>query len=324
MMGMTHGTVPFPIRQRQVNLAVVAVVAPLAGGEEGPDRFQATPVPDGFVLQLAQKFAPTRITDGSGQMMIHQHPLHIQALDIDRLALVDQSTALFVKEVRTLVGNFLMQTRHLHPRFLAVLAALLFAGKLALQATQLLFRPAQRLRSIDLLPLRSDDEALQSQIQPDLFPFAFGRTVFHIHFAQDGGEVPARWAAGDGYAFERTPDRAVHHDLERRQLRDGQPTLLYVQREVLRDTKRLLAAPGFELRKLCQALKKVPVRRVQIAQGHLQGLRIDVSQPSVFRLSFQGGQPAGSVLVIQALLLFSFVRGVEIHALTQKEVVHKA
>ena len=116
----------------------------------------------------------------------------------------------------------------------------------------------------------------------------------------------------------------MHHDLERRQLGDGEAPVLCIQREALRDAKRLLVAPGFELRKLHPARKKVPVRRVQIAQGHLQGLRIDFPQPGVFRLSFQGCQPEGGVLVIQALLLFPLVGGVEIHALAQKEIVHEA
>jgi hypothetical protein len=191
--------------------------------------------------------------------MIRQHPLHVQALDIDNLALVYQSTALLVKKVRTLVGNFLMQTGDLHPRFLAVLAALLFSGELALEAAQLLFHPAKRLRRIDLLPLRSDGKAFQPQVQSDFFPLAFGWAVFHFHFAQDRCEIPARRAAGDGHALECTGDRAMHHDLERRQLGEAQPALVSVQSKVLRYAKRLLVAPAFELRKLRPARKKVHI-----------------------------------------------------------------
>jgi hypothetical protein len=81
---MALRTVPFPFRQPQVGLAVAAPVTPLAGREEGLDRFKPTPIPCPFVLQLPQKFTPTRVADGSGEMMIRQHPRHVQALDKDR------------------------------------------------------------------------------------------------------------------------------------------------------------------------------------------------------------------------------------------------
>ena len=131
-------------------------------------------------------------------------------------------------------------------------------------------------------------------------------------------------SAGDGHALERSPYRAVHHDLERRQLGDAQPALLCVQREGCGTPNDCLARRDLNFGNFRPARKKVPVGRVQIAQGHLQGLRIDFAQPGVFRLSFQGRQPDGGVMVIQALLLFPLVGSVEIHALAQKEVVHKA
>lgn len=182
---MTLWTVPFPFRQRQVDLAVIAPMTQLARREEGSYRFKATPIPHPFVLQLAQKFTPTGITDGFGEMMVRQHALHIQALDIDSLALVYQSAALFMKKVGSLVGNFLMQTGDLHPRFLTVLAALLFSGKLALHAAQLLFRPAKVSGRIDLLSLRSDNKAFQPQVQSDFFSLALGWAVLHFYFAQE-------------------------------------------------------------------------------------------------------------------------------------------
>src|SRR5271157_3547094 len=173
-MGMTDRTIPFPLRQRQVNFAVVPVGTPLAGRKEGSDRFQAASVPGRFVLELAQEFAPSGVADRFGQMMIRQQPLHIQALDIDRLVFVDQSTAQLVKKVRSLVGNFLMQSRHLYARFRAVSRSLLFSGELALRPDQLLFRLAQEMRSIDLFPPLRDREAFQPQVQPYLFASAFG------------------------------------------------------------------------------------------------------------------------------------------------------
>jgi hypothetical protein len=116
----------------------------------------------------------------------------------------------------------------------------------------------------------------------------------------------------------------VHHDLERCQLGDGEPALLSIQGEVLRYAKRLPVAPAFELRELRPACKKVHIGCVQIPQRHLQGLRIDLLQPGVFRLMFQGGQHPGCVMVIQALLFLALVGGVVIHSLTQEIVVHKA
>ena len=286
-MGMTDRTIPFPFRQGQVHFAVVPIRTPLAGGEEGPDRFQTASVPGRFVLELAQEFTPTGIADRSGQRMVGEHPLHIQALDIDRLVFVDQSTAQLVKEVRSLVGHLLMQTCHFHPRPGAVSRPLLFAGEAALQKAQPLFRLSQEVRRSDLLPLRGDGKALQPQVQSDFLPPAFGRTVFHFHFAEDRGEIPPRRAFGEGHALRPPHDRAVHHDLERRELREDQLSVLGIQCKVLRYAKRLPGAPGFELRISPPALKKVPVGRVQIAKRHLQGLSIDLSQKGVSGCRFK-------------------------------------
>ena len=132
MVGLTLRTVPFPVRQRQVVLAIATAVTELAGWVEGAYLLKTTPIPDGFVLQLAQEFAPARITDRSSETMISKHPIHMQVLDIDSLVLVYPSPTLFVKKVRSLVGDLLMQPGHLQPCFLSILAARSFSGQLLL------------------------------------------------------------------------------------------------------------------------------------------------------------------------------------------------
>ena len=99
--------------------------------DQSPPRCART---SGFVLQLAEQFAPAHIRDAFRQMVILQQVLDCQRLDTDRLVLADESGRQLVLEIPAAVGDAGVEPGHLAARLLPVLRPLLFFGVASLQA----------------------------------------------------------------------------------------------------------------------------------------------------------------------------------------------
>jgi hypothetical protein len=91
---------------------------------------------------------------------------HRQVLHRDRLAFTDQAGGEPVVELAAGVGDLRVRTGHLQTGLLPVLRPLLLAGQLPLRLLQLLLRPAQKPRGVDLRPVRQDREMGQARIDP--------------------------------------------------------------------------------------------------------------------------------------------------------------
>lgn len=85
--------IPLPGRQPQVLVDESANVTALAGWEEAVDLMEASPVPLALVRQLTKQFSLSAISNPPGEMVVGQHPLHVQVFGGDDLVLVNHAYA---------------------------------------------------------------------------------------------------------------------------------------------------------------------------------------------------------------------------------------
>src|SRR5947199_4679787 len=96
-------------------------------------------VPLGFVFQLTHEAAPTDIANRLCQLVVFQHPFHIECLDADLLVFADQLSRHLMLKITARIGNASMQLGYFLACFFTVLAPLLFLGMTPLSLSQLLF-----------------------------------------------------------------------------------------------------------------------------------------------------------------------------------------
>ena len=129
---------------------------------------EVTPIPLGFVLQLAHKLPPANITDGFRQAVVLQQVLDLQALETDRLVLTNELCRELVLIVTPSIGNSRMKTSDFHTRFCPVLTALFLLGKVTLGTGQFLLILVEELGVAMGVSSRGDDHGLEPQVQPHL------------------------------------------------------------------------------------------------------------------------------------------------------------
>src|SRR5256885_8926073 len=100
---------------------MLAVMAHLARREEAVNLDQGSSVPLGFVVQLADKLAPSHIADGFCKLVVFDHILDCQALHADHLVFANDACRKFVLVVMPLVIDTSMHASYFKPRLVPVL-----------------------------------------------------------------------------------------------------------------------------------------------------------------------------------------------------------
>ncbi len=128
---------------------------------------EGTPVPPGFIVQLADELTPAHITNGLRQRVVFHHVLDRQTLDAHHLVFVNDARAELVLVVSPTISDTSMNTSDFETGFGPVLAALLFPGKTPLGLRQVLLITGEVFGIANLLPCRERHHRLDAQVKPD-------------------------------------------------------------------------------------------------------------------------------------------------------------
>ena len=102
---------PLPLAQLQPFPDNPAGPTGLGRGKEPIDLHEVASVPRALVRQHPDKLAPSGIADRAGQLVIADHPEHVQVLDHDRLVFANEPSAEFLEMVPPPVNYPGMQPR---------------------------------------------------------------------------------------------------------------------------------------------------------------------------------------------------------------------
>ena len=107
MVNTTIRTIPLAVREREVFVDVPALRTKLGAGEEPSDEYYVTVVPSPFVLTCSKEHSPCGIQNALSQLGFRKAP-SVQGFKTEREKTAKQRETEFVREVRTFVGNVLL------------------------------------------------------------------------------------------------------------------------------------------------------------------------------------------------------------------------
>ncbi len=90
MMGATRGACPLAHGKRHLGHFVSTRCTRFAAGIPTIHDDDRLPALGRFVFELTAKFAKAHIRDGAGQLVISEHPRHVQILDGDDIEPIDE------------------------------------------------------------------------------------------------------------------------------------------------------------------------------------------------------------------------------------------
>ena len=124
--------------------------------------------PHAFVVQETSEHTPTTVSNRLGQVMVFEHPAHVQIFDFEVTALVNDFPAEFMQKIFTLISNLFILPGYRKPSFLPAVAPFLTAAKATLQSLKALLRFPEILRGVNLcLPIYGsgqNGEMLKAQV----------------------------------------------------------------------------------------------------------------------------------------------------------------
>jgi len=112
VMGRALWAIPFTNPERQLFIDVPTLGAHFTGREESVNNLQRLPVSLALVGQLASEHSEPDIGDCASETVVSQHAPDIQVFNSNHIESSDEISGEFVKSVRPLVGNVLMQSGH--------------------------------------------------------------------------------------------------------------------------------------------------------------------------------------------------------------------
>lgn len=143
------------------------ISAGLAAGEEGRNLHYHSASPCGLVFQLPEEFTPGGIRNTFCQMVVPQHPLHIEVFHTNDLVLIHQCGGQLMKHVIAAIAHLLMATGNLDSLLFPVGGTMLPSGQLALFTPQPDFRFPQILWVLVFLPIAVNGKGFEANIQPN-------------------------------------------------------------------------------------------------------------------------------------------------------------
>lgn len=154
--------------QAKSSVNVTARITPLAAGKEPVSYPQLPPIPRAFVSQHLPEPTEAGATDVLRQIVILDHPTHVQVLNCQHVKPANQVSSEFVERVFPAVGNLGVQPCHLQP--LVIPAATIFdaTGKNPLQSSQPCGVAGCVTRISDSFPGGKRGQSRNSQVNPDL------------------------------------------------------------------------------------------------------------------------------------------------------------
>ncbi len=286
---------------------MTTTVATLRRGIELVDLDKGTPVPGGFVFQLADELPPSHVTDRFGKAVVFNHMLDLQTLHTYDLVLTYEVRRELVLVVSPSISNTLMDTRNPEACLCTVLRPLLFLGMSPLCLCQLLLIFRKELGVAVAMPITGGDHAHDPQIKSDHFggDWEWLDVLFH----KEGYEVAICCVFAHGHRGRLGSfwQRARPVDIEGLfHFRQGEslPIPLKGGASIL---SRLIGALLLEGGIHSTTLKEIEKGFIKMAQGLLSWNRRDFIEPSMIVLLLEEREgsrhlsivPAFSILIIQ-------------------------
>ncbi len=278
---------------------MLASMTGLGRGIPAVNLDKGSSVPVGFVLQLADKLAPSDITDRLCQRVVLDHILDRQALNANDLVFMDNACRELVLVISSSVVNTSMDFGDFQTGFVPILGALLFPGMLTLGFCQLLLILGKVAGVANGLTSREGNHGFDPKIKPNHL-WSDGKWL-HVFFYQDRDEVAV------GTIF-RDHDRTGLAAFGQRPMPDNIHRLIHLSQRDARSIpfegigsigSRLLVAFFLECGILRTSFKEIDKGAIQMPQSLLYGNGRDRRQPRMLLLEI--GEHGRKIVVGEAL-----------------------
>src|SRR5215813_5479448 len=260
-------------------------------------------IPVRFVFQLPEYFTERRIRNVFGQIVVLNHPGHVQSFDKDRLVLADDLCGEFLKRVPSGVADPGVQPRHFEPGFLAIIATLDLARQATLKFLQPLFPPDERARVFEFLAVTGRGQGLNADVYADL---GFGLLErLDVGFNEDTDKIaPARIPADRQIdEFCVVGKRAAPYNVQRLGLLGEDDPAVSIREGIRGIASRLASMLRFEGGILRPLFEEIREGRVKITQRLLKRDGTDFGKKGFLRLLFPFGEFRGGNVIADGFLL---------------------
>ena len=154
-----------------------------------------------LVFKYLEKLRPTCIVSRLGKIKRANHALDIQIFVSDLTEAIHQIKSRLVVKIFSLVGDVLVKLRKGFHGCSAIRSTLLFSSYRALKPSEFLLRLSVVFERLDFLAVGSDEERLQSEVDPDFRIFR-GNNFNVFKFARENDEpAVGLLSEGDGLDF---------------------------------------------------------------------------------------------------------------------------
>ena len=250
-----------------------------------------------FVFQKSNQHSEAHVGHGPSELVVLQHPLHMQVFDGDDLVFVYDPSRQLVEVVFSGTRHAFMRARNQLPRLVAAVGAFLFAGKRLLFPLQIALRLFKVARVVELGAVTSDGEVRQPNVNSDGFSFRRNGRHSESVVSQDGGVKLTASVAADGDGLDLTDDLAVNDALRPADFR--QVDFRAVQLHTLRILNRLTDMLRLEAGVAPALGKEVFEGARKVLKRLLNGLRVRVFQP--LKLLLELWETNGHRVIVQPL-----------------------
>src|SRR5262245_28578614 len=262
-----------------------------------------SPIPFRLVFQSTEYFSERRVRNMFGQIVVLNHPGHVQSFDIDRLVLADDLRREFLKRVSSGIADFGVQSGYFKSGLLAIIAPLDLARHTSLKFLHSLFAPEQRSRVFEFGAVAGRGQRLNADIYA-----GFGFGLFErldIGFNEDADKMASARIPADRQIcdFRVLWKQPAPGDIERLGLLGESDAAVSICESIGGIASRLTRSSGFEFRILRSLLKEIREGRIQIQQRLLKHDRTDLGKKGFLRLLFPCGESRCSLVIVHGFLL---------------------
>jgi putative transposase len=232
-------------------------------------------------FSLARKdqdeLAPSRVTDALGEMMIPDHPSHVQIFDGNRVKLSHDIERSLVVKVRALASYLLVLLRQQIGCFSSSLRSLLTSGDFALSSLQLRFGLTQKFRVLNHLARRESGEILNPDIYANRVARLRKESALVLFNCKD--HIPTIHIALDHAGLDYPLDRTGEADATRTNFRQVK-LVAFETKAALRIGEGIVPRSGLESRiprrfAILHAAKEGVEGLIHAAQGVLKNLAMN-------------------------------------------------
>ena len=238
-----------------------------------------------------------------GQIVVLNHPGHVQSFDIDRLVLADDPGREFLKRVPSSIADSGVQSGYFESGLSAIIAPLDLARHTTLKFLQALFAPDEWARIFQFFAVAGRGERLNAYVYASFCFCLFERLNFGFNEDADkmaSTRIPADRQIDD---FRILGERPTPGDIERFGLPGESDAAVSICEGISGIADRLTRSSGFEFRILSPFLEEVPESRIQIQQRLLKNNRTDFGKKGFLRLLFPFSEFGCSLAIANGFVL---------------------